>query len=117
MPDIWFGGMIVNFSGDFYQHPPVSETALYQPISNSMRQDNNEIKKRLGRLAWKSVDTVIELNEQKRMENDLEYANAVNRLQNCKCNFDDEIYLIPELSQVLQTQMVLIWECLIILMQ
>ena len=56
-----------------------------------MRQNNNEIKTRLGRLAWKSVDTVIELNEQKRMENDLEYANAVNRLQNCKCNFDDVV--------------------------
>jgi len=28
-----------------------------------MRENNNKIKKRLGRLAWKSVDTMIELNE------------------------------------------------------
>jgi len=35
-PDAWFGGMIVIFSGDFHQHAPVSESALYQPISNSM---------------------------------------------------------------------------------
>src|SRR5882724_4580418 len=96
MPDIWFGGMIVNFSGDFYQHPPVSETALYQPISNSMRQDNNEIKKRLGRLAWKSIDTIIELNEQKHMESDSEYAGAVNRPRNRKCTLMILIYLIQE---------------------
>jgi len=38
-----------------------------------MRQNNNEIKKRFGRLALKSVDTMIELklNEQKWMENGL----------------------------------------------
>ena len=87
--DAWFGGIIVIFAGDFHQHAPVSESALYQTISNSMRQNNNEIKTRLGRLAWKSVDTMIELNEQKQMENDLEYANVVNRLWNCKCNFDN----------------------------
>jgi len=37
----------------------------------------------------KSIDTVIELNEQKHMETDHEYANAVNRLHICKCIFDD----------------------------
>ena len=42
--DLWFGGMIVIFAGDFYQHAPISENALYQPISNSMRQNNDEIK-------------------------------------------------------------------------
>ena len=46
-PDEWFGGIIVIFAGDFHQHAPMSETALYQPISNSMRQDNSEIKKDL----------------------------------------------------------------------
>ncbi len=85
----WFGGMIVIFCGDFYQHAPVSEAPLYQPISNSMRQNNTEIKKRLGRLAWKSIDTVIELNEQKQMENDIEYAAAVNCLRLCQCTIDD----------------------------
>jgi len=88
-PNDWFGGMIVIFAGDFHQHAPVSDTALYQPISNAMKQDNNEIKKRLGILAWKSIDTVIELNEQKQMENDIEYGSAVNQLHNRKCNFSD----------------------------
>ena len=37
-PDSWFGGMIVIFSGDFYQHPPVSETALYQPIIHNQEE-------------------------------------------------------------------------------
>ena len=88
-PNTWFGGIIVIFSGDFYQHAPVSETLLYQPISNSMKQSDAEIKKRLGHLAWKSIDTVIELNEQRCMENDPEYAAAVNRLCFHQCTIDD----------------------------
>ena len=54
-----------------------------------MRQDNSEIEKRLGQLTWKSINTVIELNEQKCMENDLTYAAAVNCLCPHQCTIDD----------------------------
>ena len=35
-PDVWFGGMIIIFAGDSHQHAPVSDTPLYQPISNKI---------------------------------------------------------------------------------
>ena len=47
-PNIWFDGMIVIFAGDCHQHSPVSETPLYQPISNTENQSNTEISKQLG---------------------------------------------------------------------
>ena len=50
-----------------------------------MGQSNAEIAKRLGRLAWKSINTVIELTEQKCMELDFEYSLAVNNLCMHKC--------------------------------
>ncbi|KAG2746801.1 hypothetical protein P692DRAFT_20642764, partial [Suillus brevipes Sb2] len=31
-PNLWFGGIVVIFSGDFYQYPPVGGSALYTPI-------------------------------------------------------------------------------------
>ena len=58
-PNIWFGGMIVIFAGDFHQHALVSETPLYQPISNIEIQSNTEISKQLGQLAWKSINAVV----------------------------------------------------------
>ena len=84
-PNIWFGGMIVIFAGDFHQHSPLSETPLYQPISNTENQSNTEISKWLGQLAWKSIDAVVELKEQKCMEFDLKYSNAVNNLWLWQC--------------------------------
>jgi len=48
-----------------------------------MRQNNDEIEKRLVRIAWKCISPVIELNEQKYMEKDPEYASAINRLHIC----------------------------------
>lgn len=88
-PDDWFGGITVIFAGDFYQYPPVAGTPLYAPISSSTKQDNNELHKRLGRLAWKSIDTVVEFTEQQRMKLDSEYSEAVQRLRIRKCNEDD----------------------------
>ena len=70
-PNIWFGGMIVIFAGDFHQHSPVSETLLYQPISNTENKSNTEISKQLGWLAWKSINAVVEWKGQKCMGLDL----------------------------------------------
>ena len=68
--DQWFGGITVIFAGDFYQYPPVGGTALYTPISPYTAQSNEEIAKRLGRLAWKTINSVVTLTEQKCMEKD-----------------------------------------------
>jgi hypothetical protein len=73
----FFGGIIVIFAGDFYQFPPVFGSPLYTPIKTFAKPTEQELLKRLGRLAWKSVTEVIHLEEQQRMKNDLEYANAV----------------------------------------
>jgi len=46
-PDLWFGGIVVIFSGDFFQYPPVGGSALYTPISRYAGQTDDEIKKHL----------------------------------------------------------------------
>ncbi|KAG1887499.1 uncharacterized protein F5891DRAFT_966965, partial [Suillus fuscotomentosus] len=73
-----FGGVTVIFSGDFYQFPPVGGTALYTPISLYAGQNDAEIHKRLSQLAWKLINTVVNLMEQQHMKDDLEYGEAVN---------------------------------------
>ena len=88
-PTEWFGGVTMIFAGDFYQYPPVAGTALYTPISTYTGQSNDEIQKRLGRMAWKTVDTVVELTEQQRMKDDPDYAGAVQRLRIRQCHFED----------------------------
>lgn len=88
-PDEWFGGVTIIFAGDFYQYPPVIGTALYTPISMYAGQSNDEIQRRLGRMAWKTVDTVLELTEQQRMKDDPEYASAVQRLRTRECHLED----------------------------
>ncbi|KAF6755636.1 hypothetical protein DFP72DRAFT_754294, partial [Ephemerocybe angulata] len=86
-----FGGISVIFSGDFYQYPPVVGTALWVPISPVLYSNpsSTEIQRRLGRITWKALDTVVDLYEQKRMASDPEYANAVLRLRTRTCTFDD----------------------------
>jgi len=88
-PDAWFGDVSMIFAGDFFQYPPVAGTALYTPISTYAGQTNDEIQRRLGRMAWKTVDTVIELSEQQRMKSDPEYASAVQRLRTRECHIED----------------------------
>lgn len=88
-PNEWFGGVTVIFAGDFYQYPPVGGSPLYSPISVYAGQTDAEISKRLGRLAWKTVDTVVMLTEQQRMKNDPEYGAAVQRLRTRECTFED----------------------------
>jgi hypothetical protein len=56
-PDAWFGDVTIIFAGDFFQYPPVVGTALYMPVSMYAGQTNEEIQWRLGRMAWKSVES------------------------------------------------------------
>jgi hypothetical protein len=88
-PNEWFGGINVIFAGDFYQYPPVGSTPLYTPIQPKAPQKSTDIEKRLGRLAWRSVNVVVSLSEQQRMKADPEYANAVRRLRVRECNLGD----------------------------
>ena len=96
--DDWFGVINVIFAGDFFQLPPVSATPLYRPISKfskggRCKQSGEEARSRHGRIAWKQVETVIELTEQKRMEGDPKYAQAVLRLRVHENLTDDDIAL------------------------
>lgn len=88
-PDLWFGGVALILSGDFFQYAPVGGTALYTPISRYAGQTDDEIQKRLGRLAWKTVNTVVTLTEQQRMKLDPAYAEAVTRLRVRSCTYAD----------------------------
>ena len=88
-PDEWFGGINIIFAGDFYQYPPVGGTPLYAPIQPKAPQKSADVEKRLGRLAWKSVNIVVSLTEQQRMKGDPEYAAAVGRLRVRSCNMGD----------------------------
>ncbi|KAG1904463.1 uncharacterized protein F5891DRAFT_895446, partial [Suillus fuscotomentosus] len=84
-----FGGVAVIFAGDFFQYPPVGGSALYVPISTYSGQSDEEIRKRLGRLAWKSINVVVSLTEQQRMKGDVQYGDAVCWLRERQCNYDD----------------------------
>lgn len=88
-PDLWFGGVNIIFAGDFFQFPPVRGSPLYSPIAPYAGQTNDEIQKCLGRLAWKTIDTVISLTEQQHMKEDKEYAAAVTCLRTRECIHDD----------------------------
>ena len=88
-PDDWFGNISVIFAGDFYQYPPVGGTPLYTPILRYTGQSDQEIQKHLGRLTWKTIDTVVTLTEQQRMKDDPGYGDAVNRLRVRKCTYKD----------------------------
>ena len=94
-PDKWFGNIIVIFAGDFYQYPPVCATALYNPIPSYGKTSSVQLARRLGRLAWKSINAVINFSDQKRMKDDPEYATAVTHLQTRECTFEDVDLLIP----------------------
>ncbi|KAG1765735.1 hypothetical protein EV702DRAFT_981311, partial [Suillus placidus] len=88
-PDLWFGGIALILSGDSFQYPPVGGSASYTPISRYAGQTDDEIQKRLGRLAWKTVNTVVTLSEQQRMKRDPAYGEAVSRLRVRQCTYTD----------------------------
>ena len=88
-PNEWFGGVIVIFSGDFYQFPPVCATPLYNPIPMYAKMSSVQLSKRLGRLAWKSINAVVSFTQQNRLKDDIEYADAVTRLRTRECTIDD----------------------------
>jgi PIF1-like helicase len=85
----YFGGVIVIFAGDFYQYPPVFGSPLYTPIKNTAKATDQELLKHLGRLCWKSVTEVIILEEQERMKDDPDYAQAVLNLRKRTCTVSD----------------------------
>ena len=85
--DTWYGGVNMLFAGDFSQYPPVQQSPLYEPITpNTGSKTNGDFMRRLGRLAWLSVNVVVELTEQKRMALDQEYGAAVARLRMRECS-------------------------------
>ena len=82
----WFGGISVIFAGDFYQYALVGRTPLYTHIQSKAPQSASNIEKWLRCLTWKSVNTMMSLNEQQRMRADPEFAAAVGKLQTGECN-------------------------------
>jgi ATP-dependent exoDNAse (exonuclease V) alpha subunit len=85
----YFGGVIIIFTGDFFQFPPVYQTPLYTPVNQMDRASDYELLRRLGRLAWKSITDVICLDEQQRMKEDPQYGIAVEHLRKRKCTQAD----------------------------
>lgn len=86
--DNYFGGVNIICLGDIYQYMPVQDRALWTPIKSTLtacRCKPKELGKRFSQLAWKSFDKVVMLHEQKHMEGEPEYAEAVLRLRECKC--------------------------------
>jgi hypothetical protein len=81
--------MTIIFVGDFYQFPPVGGTPLYTSIAAYVGQTDNEIQKRLGWLAWKTVSVMITLSKQQRIKDDVKYGLAVNQLRKRECTQDD----------------------------
>ncbi|KAG2352758.1 hypothetical protein BDR07DRAFT_1383930 [Suillus spraguei] len=71
------------------QFPPVGGNPLYMPISLYAGQNDSEVQKRLGQLAWKMVNTIVNLTDQQQMKEDPEYGDAVNHLRVRKCTEED----------------------------
>ncbi|KAF5343799.1 hypothetical protein D9758_016212 [Tetrapyrgos nigripes] len=86
--DEYFGGIFLVAAGHFNQLPPVAGCPLYMPIRTQGISSQSEIERRLGRMAWKTITTVISLSEQKRTAEDPDYGAAVLRLRNRECTQD-----------------------------
>jgi hypothetical protein len=67
----------------------VASSALYTFISCYTGQTDDEIQKCLGRLAWKTINTVVSLDEQQCMKSDMAYGVAVSYLRERCCMPED----------------------------
>jgi hypothetical protein len=67
----------------YVQHHCIIRSRLYAKTSST------QLAKRLGRLAWKSINAVITFTEQKRMKEDPPYASAVTNLRTRECSEED----------------------------
>ncbi|THU87489.1 hypothetical protein K435DRAFT_592204, partial [Dendrothele bispora CBS 962.96] len=76
-----FGGMNVIFSGDFAQLPPVMYTRLYAKVNRNRVNTVAGQKDVFGKLVWLSVDTVVCLEENKRVDGDKTFTELLQRLR------------------------------------
>ncbi|KAK0431281.1 hypothetical protein EV421DRAFT_1667042, partial [Armillaria borealis] len=90
-----FGRMMVVFTGDLYQYPPVRGTPVYSKVEERTPIDDHNLTKRLGRMVWNTLTDAICLREQKRMEGDPEYGEAVQRLCLRQC-IPEDVSLLNE---------------------
>jgi hypothetical protein len=88
-PNLWFGGITLILSGDFFQYPPVGGTTLYTPISHYARHTDDEVQRWLGCLAWKTINMVVMLTEKQRMKGNSAYGEAVSQLRVRQCTYED----------------------------
>ncbi|KAK0470897.1 hypothetical protein IW261DRAFT_1306211, partial [Armillaria novae-zelandiae] len=84
-----FGGMMVIFTGDLYQFPPVQGTPVYSAVTERTPIDDHNLMKHLGRMVWNTLTDAVCLHEQKRMSIDPEYGEAVERLRHRQCLPED----------------------------
>ena len=88
-----FGGINVIFAGDFAQLPPVGDTKLYTHLNyGKLHADTLSGQKTVfGKLLWRSIDTVVLLDEQMRQagEANSRFVSLLNRLRDGSCTEED----------------------------
>jgi ATP-dependent DNA helicase PIF1 len=86
-----FAGVNLVYFGDFHQHRPVLDTALFMPQSTptDTEQKFSSGEKNLtnfgGRQLWRSLNAVVLLEKQKRYKNDERFLNLLTRLRFGRC--------------------------------
>ena len=100
-----FGGVNINFAGDFYQLPPVKQPALYygvKPRNVNIQLNKFKAKESLvDGCLWKNTKYAVLLNEQQRINledgpnqlDNLAYMGFLTRLRKGECN-DEDIKLL-----------------------
>lgn len=103
-----FGGISVIYAGDFCQLPPVADTRLYTPFENKTTPyaSLNKLsqKRLLGRSAWLSCDSVVELHQQMRQQGtkNARFRQLLDRLRMGKCNYEDIELLQSRVLEIAQ---------------